>query len=340
SAVGRLLQLRPVVYVGLISYSLYLWHWPLIVLVRYAMGMEPITPYVPMLLVVSLALASLSYHFVEQPFRRGAGITLKVALTSSVVLASVLVVASAVGLLRGGFVERFAPAVVQLDLARSPQIPFVNCDKAIVQGCMLGRADGKPTVLLWGDSHLLALAPALNVSLAKKDIKAVFAFASACPPMLWVDHALNAECAARNLAVKDYLLANPHIQTVVMSAYWSTYFRPDGPLKAQAENLPTSGSDAVSNALTSTIQWLRAKGKYVVLIGPVPVYERSVPLALALEKAAGTSALHSSIDAQRRKHGSFFEVVQAAQRGGPGSFLFLDPIQWMCAEDCLVMKGG
>ena len=73
------------VYIGLISYSLYLWHWPLIVLTRYAMGMEPITPYVPALFAASLVLGGLSYRFIEQPFRRGKRITRKHIFVSSAV---------------------------------------------------------------------------------------------------------------------------------------------------------------------------------------------------------------------------------------------------------------
>src|SRR5690606_19585969 len=68
--VGRLLQLRPMVYLGLISYSLYLWHWPLIVFTRFWTGLEPLRPWIPALLVASLLAASASYHFIEQPFRR------------------------------------------------------------------------------------------------------------------------------------------------------------------------------------------------------------------------------------------------------------------------------
>jgi peptidoglycan/LPS O-acetylase OafA/YrhL len=66
----RLLQLRPLVYVGLISYSLYLWHWPLIVFTRFAIGLGLLRPWILALPVASFLISSLSYRLVEQPFRR------------------------------------------------------------------------------------------------------------------------------------------------------------------------------------------------------------------------------------------------------------------------------
>lgn len=341
SLVGCLLQWRPVVYVGLISYSLYLWHWPLIVLVRYAMGMEPISPYIPLLLSVSLMLGSFSYHFIEQPLRRNIRLTRKLVFLWSAVFASVLAVVSVAGLVRGGFVARFTQDVVQLDAALYQQIPFQSCDgKSLDHACILGRKEGKPTMLLWGDSHMLAWAPALDKSLASQDTRAVFASLFSCPPMLAVDNAIQPICLARNLAVKKYILANPDIKTVVMSAYWSTYFREDGPLTEQAGNPTAKGVDAAKKALARTIQWLGDNGKQVVLLGPVPVYEKSVPLALALEKASDQTFQHSSIGEQRKKHVTFFEVIEGQNSGKEGGFSFLDPLQWICTDDCMVMKDG
>ena len=340
SLVGRMLQWRPVVYVGLISYSLYLWHWPLIVLTRYATGMGSIAPYLPVLLAASLALGSLSYHFIEQPFRRGMRLTRTVVFSSSAMFAAVVTVISTIGLVEGGFENRFAPAVLQLDAARFSKIPFVNCvEKPVDTGCMLGVADGKPTVLLWGDSHLLAWAPALNESLARQSARAVFLPNSGCAPMLEVDNLDQPACAAKNLAIKNYLLVNLDIKTVVMSANWSLYFREDGPLMAQAGNPPAVGTGAASNALASTIRWLHDEGRRVVMIGPVPVYDKNVPLALALEKTGMRHLLYSSMDEQRRKNSNFLEVINGAKREG-GAFRYLDPIQWFCALECVVTKNG
>ena len=116
---------------------------------------------------------------------------------------------AAVGLVRGGFEARFTPVVVQLDKARSPAIPFVNCDNRPVENaCLLGSADGKPTLLLWGDSHLLAWAPALDESLTTKGVRAVFVPSSACPPMLGVENSVKAICPAKNLRSQE-LSASP-----------------------------------------------------------------------------------------------------------------------------------
>lgn len=339
---GRFLQWRPVLYIGLISYSLYLWHWPLIVLVRYAMGMAPITPYITVLLMASLVLASLSYHFIEQPFRRGPVVSRRVIVTSSALCASVLALVSGMGLVRGGFVERFSPEVVRLDAARTPEIPYKNCNaRAAGTWCTLGNVNGSPSIFLWGDSHMLSWAPALNESLNSQGSRAIFVTSSACPPLLGVSSSTRLTCAAQNLGVKNYLAANPDIHTVVLAAFWSHYFSKDDELTATVGTPPARGAIAAQAALASTIKWLRDNDKHVVLVGPVPVYSKSVPMALALEKATGRTLLHSSMEDQRKKHASFFEVVDTTKRaGGRSSFRFLDPIQWLCAEDCIVMTNG
>ena len=340
SLAGRLLQWRPVVYIGLISYSLYLWHWPLIVLTRYAMGMESITPYIPALFAASLALGSLSYHFIEQPFRRGMRVTRRFVFSSSAMVASVLTLVSVVGLVRGGFVDRFTPSVVRLDEARLESPPAADCDgKPVGAACMLGRSEGKPTVLIWGDSHALAWGPALNSILARQSTKAVFVINNACPPLLEVSSSGRVKCAAQNLDVKNHLLANPNIKTVVMAAFWSLSFREDGPLIPSTGSLAANGGVAANNALISTLQWLHDNAKQAILIGPVPTYHRSVPLSLALEQNLGIEFISSTKDIERRKNAAFFSAVNTANRRG-GDFVFLDPIQWLCADDCRVMKDG
>lgn len=232
SFVGSLLQLRPIVYIGLISYSLYLWHWPLIVLIRYAMGMEPLTSWIPALFVASLLLGSLSYHFIEQPFRRGARFGRTFIFVSSAAFASVLASVSFVGLVRDGFETRFGAEVVSLDKARSPQIPYVHCDdRPNGAWCTLGSEATAPETLLWGDSHMLAWAPVLNKVLEQRGASAILAELSACPPLFGItENSVKPICPARNTFIKNYLLDHPEINTVVMAAYWSTYFREDGPL--------------------------------------------------------------------------------------------------------------
>lgn len=339
--VTGMLQWRPVVYIGLISYSLYLWHWPVIVLARYASGMEPLIAYIPALLVVSLALGSLSYRFIEQPFRHGK-ITRKILFSSSAAIALTVMLFSVAGLILDGFESRFSTMVVQLDKSRSPHIPFVNCDeKPAGSWCSMGSAEGKVTTLMWGDSHLLAWAPAFEAAMTKRGERAVFVPSSACPPLLGVSSVFRPGCSTHNNDVKNYLLANPDIKTVVLSAFWSAYFSESGSLiGGQQANPSESRVGAVQEALVSTIQWLRENERQAVLIGPVPIYEKNVPLAIALEQATGTTLLHSSKAKQHAIHVAYFDAIATMKRVQGRDFRVLDPIQWMCTDECIVMKDG
>lgn len=340
SFASRLLQLHPMVWVGLISYSLYLWHWPLIVFTRYATGFEPITPHIPALFVVSLVLGYLSYRFIEQPFRRSAVFSRRTVFGSSAACAAMLSLVAGTGLWVGGFESRFSPAVVALDKARAPKIPFVQCDgKPAGSWCVLGKTDVAPRTLLWGDSHLLAWAPALDQIFRERGESAVFAAMSTCPPMQGIHRNIaNQNCPQHNVHVLDYLLANPGITTVVMAANWAGYFRADGPVILGREGAALMGVAAAQKGLSDSLAWLSNGGRRVVVIGPVPVYDKSVPLALAVGLATQRDLLTSTDVEQMNKNSSFFQVVSAA--GVPPNLTVLNPIEWLCADKCATTKNG
>lgn len=339
--VGRLLQWRPVVYIGLTSYSLYLWHWPVIVFAQYANALNPLTQYLPAILAASLLLGCLSYHFVEQPFRRGARVRTKSLVKASAAFAAVLIVVCIVGLSERGFAGRYGSAVIALDSAREPQIPYLQCvERSPQQWCTIGNSKSAPNILLWGDSHLLAWAPALNESLATQDRQAFLATLSACPPLLNIEVTVNPACSTNNLAIKAYLQAHTEIKTVVLSANWGWYFLAESPVTGyNGGDLLGTGTSIAQRALASTIEWLQANGRQVILIGPVPTYGKSVPLSLAMEAAGGHHKKEYSLASeQRTKYAPFFDVVETIARRD--TFVFLDPIQWLCAKDCLVMNNN
>lgn len=339
SLAARLLQLPPMVWVGLISYSLYLWHWPLIVLTRYATGFEPITPHIPMLFVASLVLAYLSYRFIEQPFRRSAVVNRRTVFVSSAASAVLAALVASAGLLKGGFESRFSPEVVALDKERTPQVLFQACEhKPSGDWCVLGRQGVAPQTLLWGDSHMLAWAPAFDRILSERGESAVFTYRSACPPMLGnPSHSSRPDCLEHNIRAKDYLLTHPEITTVVMASSWSHAFRSESPLPVVRKGVVMNDVAAAQISLSHTLAWLRNAGRRVVLIGPVPVYDKSVPLALAVGMATQRQLLHSTFADQILKNVPFFEVVDALDASR--SLTFLNPIQWFCANhECITTK--
>lgn len=128
TAVSRLLQLRPVVYIGLISYSLYLWHWPLIVFARFQNGLQPLDEWLFMLLALSIAVAALSHRFIEKPFRAGAAQRRPEVFVAAGVAMAALLSVSVLGNQQQGFESRVSAEVLALDRQRRPEIPFQHCD--------------------------------------------------------------------------------------------------------------------------------------------------------------------------------------------------------------------
>ena len=192
SPVGRLLSLRPLVFFGLISYSLYLWHWPLMVFQRTDGLLSAESPASArlMLIVISVGIAYLSWKLVETPFRAMARERSKVAVfaTASGAMASTLALCGLV-LITHGVPSRFPDRVVAIGayLAYDSSAAMrtgrcfllTNRQQFDAQTC-LTLDPKRPNYLLVGDSHAAHLW--FGLASALPEINIMQATASVCRP--------------------------------------------------------------------------------------------------------------------------------------------------------------
>lgn len=164
-AVGRLLAFRPLVFVGLISYSLYLWHWPVLVFMKYA-GVEVTAANVWLFFVVIGSLAVVSWWFIEKPFREQRLLSRrKTVFLSSIAVSFVCVGLAAVVVYTEGLKSRFQGELLTLveDTEwrgfeyRHPSYAAVRRDTLPALG-VVPEESGKLDFVLWGDSHGMVMS--------------------------------------------------------------------------------------------------------------------------------------------------------------------------------------
>ena len=227
--VNRALSWRPVVFVGLISYSWYLWHWPLLSFVRAVSYAGTSTQLSGLICLLSLGIAILSYWFVERPFRRST--TPKILLLKRYGIALVLIaIPSAYFIASNGLPGRY-PSVRSLDQL----VEQVESDECLVHTSVIHPPlyapcvppGNGPAVALIGDSHAAALASALRPIGWSSGYRLVELNKGSCPPLLGVtpsygDSVLfERECLQFNQERLDYIEHESEIRVVVLAAYWS-----------------------------------------------------------------------------------------------------------------------
>ncbi len=221
-SVDAVLDVAPIQRLGDVSYSLYLWHWPLIVLAPYALGRELRGLDNLGLIAVALLLSALTYTYVENPARRGAllrtaprsllagGVAIALVAGSTVLLdqagtdrvqAAVAALDQRAGgstacfgaaALDGGCAHPFAGVRAEVALGAAEDKPSSLRPPACTSGmgrfsertCIYGDATAKRTLVLWGDSHAAAWADAFDVAGRDLGWKVVLASRQACPASL------------------------------------------------------------------------------------------------------------------------------------------------------------
>lgn len=275
---GRWLSHPLPVFFGSISYSLYLWHWPLLSYARFAMLRDPGPPVAVAALAIAVLAAWLSYRFVEQPFLKGKlpGRRIFVAggaaMTVTLAIAALLVVTH-------GLPQRFAANAHALFAAEEDHNPRRNeCHAsgrtiAYADNCVFGAPGTQPDLAVWGDSLGAELSAVLGERAASKGHAVMEITASSCPPS--ADRAPEGivGCVAHNRDTLAALIADPRIRTVVLVSAYGDYPEADRPGLLE-------GYEKAASAL-------HGAGKKLVMIDPIPKQPFPAPTALGLMAQRG-----------------------------------------------------
>jgi peptidoglycan/LPS O-acetylase OafA/YrhL len=295
----RLLSLPPLVFVGKVSYSWYLWHWPLLAFLHILCA-NRLPSAAPFLAIASaFAAAVLSYFFVEQPFRKSALPPGPLLLRYALVSAAILAVCAGIWL-SNGLPQRYPP-LARMELASPP----LGDDPCMIEGgrdepnaspACYNASNPKPAVVLWGDSHAAALAPGLRALAIAQGYGFVQLTKAACLPLTGVIRyipripAQASLCLSFNRKVFHLIQADRNIRIVILTGGWAACFQrtwEDGWLLADTSRQPRNSSPIPSlsanqalfvRSLSAQVQTLRAAGKYVVVLEDVPNFD-SDPLS-------------------------------------------------------------
>jgi peptidoglycan/LPS O-acetylase OafA/YrhL len=280
SIVGRLLSLRPVVFIGLISYSLYLWHWPIILFQHMAM-LQPRNAsnhaIKGSIVIASFVLATLSWRFIETPFRKGKFMLKGAsAFRFAAASAAVLTVFASTILVSHGLPSRYSQRQLALasyvDYTAPGQEGVCSIEsgggaKFNVSHC-LHQDPSKKNYLLIGDSHAAHLWYGLQKTFP--DINFQEASASGCEPSARAKpdaspfqrldrHLFPEFCRPlMDYVFNDYLNTH-HPDRILLAARW------------EEDDLPR---------LDDTLRSLKARHFDVLLFGPIVQYDSDLPWLL------------------------------------------------------------
>jgi peptidoglycan/LPS O-acetylase OafA/YrhL len=286
---NRCLSAPPFVFIGLVSYSWYLWHWPMLSFARIA-SPAPISPRVALFLaLLSFAVAVCSWRFIEQPFRRSSTPAPKLLLR----YAFLLFVFGAPGIaywVTGGLPDRYKEAAriegpVLLERHDVCMAGFGESQPHLSSLC--APDDGKPAIALLGDSHAAALAPALRLMFRDRGYQIYELAKASCPPLKDItafreDHpALSNDCALFNQNVLRFVATHNNVDMVLLAAHWSGYLGGElhdktglGPPADRLSTLSVSNStDNLRRGLDAVIHALTASHKRIGLLQDVCVFE-------------------------------------------------------------------
>jgi len=355
--VGRVLDNPVMRRIGLWSYSLYLIHWPLLVLAQYY-AFDPLSISLRCVLLAStFLLGALSWRYVEQPFRGPRALLGRPALHGIAAASGAALVLATLVLHRAADPQRYSARehaqfpTYTADQTRCRNTSPVDTQKA---SCKLGDQSAPLEAILWGDSHALAILPAVDAAYARHHRAAIFAQQGGCPPLLgvnirdfsaaksnlfraWIDAhgwGRSERCKRHTEAVLNWVARN-HIGTAILAAHWIAYTEDKHTRRLTDSQTPGNYSmldnaAVFSRGLDSLLGALERAHVRVFVLDDAPQSLVDVPYALAsaqrlhLDRELRISRV--TYEAQQQSAAAIFARLQ--KRYG---FRILKPQDLLCA---------
>jgi hypothetical protein len=328
-----LFSTAPMVGIGLVSYSAYLWHQPLFAFVRIAKLDEPSTSLLLGLCVVAFGLAWLTWKFVEAPFRKRSNfmrteIFAGFAALTALMFVTGIYLKSEDGLLaKRNERVKYLAAFAEDTNPRRDECHSSN-DKIIApaESCIFGDP-GAVSIAILGDSHAEALSNELGKAVAATGHGMRELTFTACVPFKglqkidYPDRKDETKCEAYNSQVFDYLKAHPEITTLVIASRWTFYLegaRFDNGEGGREKGVGFLNSPerqaAIGLVIATETKALLALEKKVILVYPIPEVGWDVPDVLAREVAYGIprdAPLSTSFEVFKARSKNAFKALDA-----------------------------
>jgi len=285
--VSAVLATRVPVFIGLISYSLYLWHWPMLVYARLYENRDLTRLEALAVLLAAFAASVLSWRFVEQPLRRQAGSWRGMPASFPVAIGAALplLAGAALFLVAQGFPARVAPQTRALYAEGTADPSGAWCEPGDgTANCFHGGF--RDEAVLWGDSHARMMAAGLSAVAARRHLSLREFTRSACPPVPGLvvtseSGGAYPRCGVFNQAVLAQILKSPTVRLVILHARWEVMFNKG--------RIVTGGNAATafSQAMSRLLDTLIAHHIAVVVIGNTPVFAQAPAHCYAREQMLG-----------------------------------------------------
>ncbi len=318
-SITRLLALRPVVFIGLISYSLYLIHWPILAFLNYWSLDDPSLTLRVAAILTSVVTAAASWRWIETPFRDRTRFPSQRAVLA--LAGCSLIIVGGAGLAVATTAPRlslFPPTLRHLAEARPRAMAETSGVKSTtLEDARAGRLsrigiEGPPRVLLWGDSHARSLLPAITALAAQCGTTVAVAWQPSMAPLVGF-HPQHAAARGRdfeslNQAILE-VVRKQQIADVLLVARWSGY----------------SPRPEVAAALRDTVSTIELLDARAWVLEEVPNHPVEVPKALIHSRLFGTDLrpYRASISAHAANGAWLREALTGLRRAG--HLLSVDP---------------
>ena len=365
TGIAAFLSWAPIAFIGLISYSLYLWHWPIFAIANYLVVRQLTTFEASLCVLIAISAAFISWRFIERPFRRRSAWpsvllakrpwflvpVLNRSAQVAFLVTAVLIASGSFFQESKGAVWRFSPDVLSVLASYHWEDADLCVQKSSgqpgLEKCEFG--DNPADLILWGDSHARHYLPLI----ARSYDRGTGYFDAGCVPTLKTrlmtksGHMYNPDCLKNNQYVMDEILRlKPKI--VVMASRWTQveelpYGREARPTQYLVDEAAVTTRQAsretFARAIEQTVSTLTAAGIKVVLMGQVPEMLVSPSRCFALSKKTGLAVCGAVTreEAEHRQH--FINATLRSLSERHSNVYFFSPFAGLCDNaNCYAIK--